>query len=561
MSSPSDPKDPPAEDVEGQRARLGVQAEAIHAVLVRLLQDAVQAESVLERGQAAGLAEVNERLVVAAMVNDAKAEAAGHALERAEESAALDALTRLPNRATFLDRFQLAVAHSRRHGLRLALLFVDLDGFKRINDAFGHAFGDRVLCLVAERMSAVVRGVDTVSRHGGDEFLILLTELSEPGDARAAAEKLVAAVGAPFELEGRTTSVGASVGISIYPDDGEDADTLIAHADAAMYEAKRSGAGGIAFHGAGSAATSWQPALARAPANPPQPQSAREEGESRRRQAALREANEKLLLAALSSRELQVAAEQAKQRQTAFLAAVADELVNPMAPIRIAASMLGGPRGVETLLPSVQGVLAQRLADASRAVDKLVGASRADPSGIRPEFRRVDMAAVIDAAVAAQRPTMDERGQWFESTRPPGMLGVQGDPALLQQIVGSLLDNASSHTREGGRIRLSAAVTDDTLTLTVSDDGVGIAPQMLPHVFEPFVRDVRALGLYDGDPGISLAAVRALVRAHGGSVVAHSAGAGRGSRFVVTLALASSGPPTPDAHSGSEASGPSGPVR
>ena len=240
MSSPSDPKDPPAEDAEGQRARLGIQAEAIHAVLVRLLQDAVQAESLLERGQAAGLAEVNEQLVVAAMVNDARAEAAGHALERAAESAALDALTGLPNRATFLDRFQLAVAHSRRHGLRLALLFVDLDDFKRINDTCGHAFGDRVLRLVAERMSAVVRGVDTVSRHGGDEFLILLTELSEPGDARAPAENLVAAVGAPFELDGRTTSVAASVGISIYPDDGEDADTLIAHADAAMYEAKRS---------------------------------------------------------------------------------------------------------------------------------------------------------------------------------------------------------------------------------------------------------------------------------------------------------------------------------
>jgi len=140
---------------------------------------------------------------------------------------------------------------------------------------------------------------------------------------------------------------------------------------------------------------------------------------------------------------------------------------------------------------------------------------------------------------------MDERGQRFESTRPPGPLGVSGDAARLGQIVSNLLDNACTHTHEGGRIRLTVTVDAETLTLTVADDGIGITPQMLPYVFEPFVLDDLALGFNGIGLGIGLTVVRALVRAHGGNLVAHSAGARRGSQFVVTLPLAA-GPAAED---------------
>jgi signal transduction histidine kinase len=398
--------------------------------------------------------------------------------------------------------------------------------------------------------------VDTVSRHGGDEFLVLLAELNQPGDAQTVAEKLIEALGAPAELDGHVLRMTASVGIAIFPDDGDDFDTLVARADAAMYTTKRQRAGGVAFHGTAPVAGPGlhvQPGAAKH-------QAARKgagvAADAERRLVDLREANEHLVLAALTARELQTAAERARQRHTAFLAAVADELRNPMAPIRIAAAMLGGLSSDERLLPRVQDIVEQQLTQMSRLLGELVDASHVDIGGLALERRPLDMAHVIDAAVAACRPAMDERGQRFESRRPPGPLAMQGDAARLQQIVSNLLDNASKHTNDGGRISLSVVVTADNMALTVSDDGIGITPQMLPYVFEPFVQDTHALGFHGVGLGIGLTVVRALVRAHGGDLVAHSAGAGRGSQFVVTLPLAASGP---IAQAAGAASGDAGP--
>ena len=243
------PNGPSVADAEGELARLGVQVEAMRALLVRLTQDVVSAESRVDQTQAAALAEVNEQLILTALTSQADAEAAAQALQEAVQSAELDALTQLPNRTTLLDRFAQALANATRHDARFALLFLDLDDFKQINDAYGHAFGDRVLRLVADRLVSAVRRVDTVSRHGGDEFLILLAELTHPSDAQTVAEKLIEALGAPAELDGHVVSLTASVGIAIFPDDGDDFDTLAGRADAAMYETKRRRAGGIAFHG------------------------------------------------------------------------------------------------------------------------------------------------------------------------------------------------------------------------------------------------------------------------------------------------------------------------
>ncbi|MCH4563623.1 EAL domain-containing protein [Halomonas sp. EGI 63088] len=150
-----------------------------------------------------------------------------------------DALTGLPNRVHFRQRLGLALSHSQRHGTRLAVLFMDLNDFKTINDSLGHATGDRVLKEFARRLTGPVRGEDTVARFGGDEFIILIQDLNAPEDAVQTAERLLRAMDAPIEFDDWKLHAQASIGISIYPDDSEQADELIQQADTAMYRAKR----------------------------------------------------------------------------------------------------------------------------------------------------------------------------------------------------------------------------------------------------------------------------------------------------------------------------------
>lgn len=138
------------------------------------------------------------------------------------------------------DRLDTAISLARRHSLCAALLFVDLDDFKSINDELGLMAGDTVLQVVARRLESSVRDSDTVSRHGGDEFLVLLSELSNAADAAVIAATIVAAVAEPVFIADRMLMISASVGVAVYPEDGEDAMTLIARADEAMYRAKKS---------------------------------------------------------------------------------------------------------------------------------------------------------------------------------------------------------------------------------------------------------------------------------------------------------------------------------
>jgi diguanylate cyclase (GGDEF)-like protein/PAS domain S-box-containing protein len=172
------------------------------------------------------------------------------AQERIDFLAHHDPLTELPNRLLFTDRFERAVKHGKRAGTRTALLFVDLDRFKPINDSHGHAVGDVVLREVAQRLQACVRGTDTVSRQGGDEFMMILTDLRGGEAAAQVAEKVLAALARPFHVERLAMSLGASIGIVLSPDDGEEFDDLLRKADAAMYCAKRAGGNRFSFHGA-----------------------------------------------------------------------------------------------------------------------------------------------------------------------------------------------------------------------------------------------------------------------------------------------------------------------
>ena len=155
--------------------------------------------------------------------------------------AAHDLLTDLPNRTLLNDRLSQAIASARRQRHRLAVLFLDLDRFKQINDTLGHEIGDGLLQSVAQRLVESVRRSDTVSRQGGDEFVLLLSRVDEAEDAAAGVQKVIKALAAPLDVDGHRLHVTASIGLSMYPDDGQDADTLIRNADLAMYRAKERG--------------------------------------------------------------------------------------------------------------------------------------------------------------------------------------------------------------------------------------------------------------------------------------------------------------------------------
>jgi len=152
-----------------------------------------------------------------------------------------DFLTDLPNRMLLKDRLDQAIALARRYGTKVAVLFLDLDRFKHINDSLGHAIGDKLLQEVSKRLLASVRGSDSVSRQGGDEFVVVLSEVEHAQNAARHAEKLHATLSAPHAIAGHDLHVNVSIGISIFPDDGHDAETLIKCADTAMYHAKEGG--------------------------------------------------------------------------------------------------------------------------------------------------------------------------------------------------------------------------------------------------------------------------------------------------------------------------------
>jgi len=158
------------------------------------------------------------------------------------ESLALnDPLTGLANRRLLSERMSMALVHARRNRSGMAVVYLDLDGFKQVNDTLGHGAGDGLLKMVATRLLATVREEDTVARPGGDEFIVALWDVSGTDSAATATSKLIQAVSQPYDIEGHTVSVTPSAGVAIYPVHGEDADALMKSADLALYDAKRAG--------------------------------------------------------------------------------------------------------------------------------------------------------------------------------------------------------------------------------------------------------------------------------------------------------------------------------
>jgi len=184
---------------------------------------------------------LNESGVGAVVVNYRDVTERRRAVDDLEYRAFHDSLTGLPNRALFLDRLNQAMARARRDGGKLAVMFIDLDDLKSVNDTLGHSGGDELIRALTERLRGCVREADTLARVGGDEFTLLVPEVSDETDAVTVATKTLASVAEPFLIQGRRLKVTTSIGIGFYPRDGADPETLMACADKALYRAKQTG--------------------------------------------------------------------------------------------------------------------------------------------------------------------------------------------------------------------------------------------------------------------------------------------------------------------------------
>jgi diguanylate cyclase (GGDEF)-like protein len=228
------------------------QATQFKAELLRLQQnlDLLQAE--FNQTQQGDLIAANQQLVLSSIQAEQELEQVKSHVGELTRSSQRDALTDTPNRTLMLDRISRSISYARRHHRQLALIFLDLDHFKQINDNMGHQTGDDVLKLVTRRLSNVLRDSDTISRHGGDEFLILLSAIESDEAVALIAEKILQALAAPVIFSDVPVSIRASLGIAFYPVHGTEATELIQAADDAMYQSKRRGGSCFSIYSADS---------------------------------------------------------------------------------------------------------------------------------------------------------------------------------------------------------------------------------------------------------------------------------------------------------------------
>jgi len=512
-------------------ALLTTQADDLRADLMKLQHELADVKRDVGRHRVVQLLEANEKLVLAVLNAETIADTATTNLSELIRSSQHDALTQNANRALMFKRLTQAIVKARDQEKYFAVLFLDLDHFGHINNTHGHAYGDEVLKLVGRRLERVLRDSDTVSRHGGDEFLILLANVSQITDAvsmaASVATRVLSGIAAPCTVGEVMFHLSASIGIAMYPGDGDDVATLIDRADAAMFRSKRAGPGGFLFYNDAVTTPDMPPMT-------PLLQASTVAEETRI--SDLREANEQLVMAVLTAQELEAHAQEAHRQQIKFMAMVAHELRNPLTPIRVAASLLiDRNTDDEPSLARLRVIIDDQVVHMSRLIGDLLDGSRISTGKLRLEHSMVEMVSILSAAVETCRPAMDTRKQQITVRLPAGPIDFRGDAVRLAQIFSNLLDNASKYTLEGGEITLKMVMLDHVMTITVADNGIGISAEALPHIFDLFVQDARALTHSNGGLGIGLAVVRDLVEAHGGTVIGHSDGRNLGSEFVVTL--------------------------
>jgi PAS domain S-box-containing protein len=225
----------------------------------------------------------------------------------------------------------------------------------------------------------------------------------------------------------------------------------------------------------------------------------------------------------------------AERRKDQFLAMLAHELRNPLAPIRNAVELM---RQVETLDPAFQPsreMVERQVKHLARLVDDLLDVSRINQGSIRLRKEVVDLGTVVQRAVEATRSLIDTRGHEVQLDLPPDPVRLEADPTRLEQVIANLLNNAAKYTMPGGQIHIQAAREGNEAVVRVRDNGIGVPPDVLDRVFEPFVQSEGSLARSEGGLGIGLTLVRSLVEMHGGKVEAHSPGLGQGSEFVLRL--------------------------
>jgi len=253
------------------------------------------------------------------------------------------------------------------------------------------------------------------------------------------------------------------------------------------------------------------------------------------RNSDLRDANEHLILATLAADELTEAAALARRRQDEFLAMLAHELRNPLAPIRGAAALLVRVESTDPMLPLIRKVIQRQVEHMARLIDDLLDVSRVTQGKVTLQRQPTAVTEFVDHAVETCRELIDARHQQLTLDIPVTPLYVDGDPMRLAQIIGNLLHNAAKYTQAGGAITVSVQRHGDTVVIRVTDNGVGILAELLPHIFELFTQDDRSLSRTETGLGIGLTVVRSMVELHGGTVEARSGGRGQGSEFIVTV--------------------------
>jgi PAS domain S-box-containing protein len=257
--------------------------------------------------------------------------------------------------------------------------------------------------------------------------------------------------------------------------------------------------------------------------------------------SALRDITERLRLEGeLRLRVAELA--EADRRKTDFMAVLAHELRGPLAPVRISAHALRLLGGSDPRVAEAAAVVERQAGQMARLVDDLLDASRVGQGKLRLRKETVDLATVLGQATEACRPALERKGQALSVSLPAGTVLLEADPARLAQVFGNLLTNAAKYTDPGGRVWLSAEADGRGVAVRVRDSGVGIAPELLPRVFELFAQAGGDRDRSEGGLGIGLAVVKGLVELHGGTVEAHSEGPGRGAVFVVRLPSGAGGP-------------------
>ncbi len=238
-------------------------------------------------------------------------------------------------------------------------------------------------------------------------------------------------------------------------------------------------------------------------------------------------------------KRIEEALREADRRKDEFLATLAHELRNPLAPIRNALEIMRLAGGDAEALERSRAVMERQVGQMVRLIDDLLDVSRITRGKLQLVMERVDLKAAVEAAVEMSRPQVEKAGLRLSVSVPDRPVWVNGDRVRLAQVLSNLLNNAAKYTEPGGNIALTAAQNAAHAVVRVRDTGIGIPPDMLPHVFELFTQVNRSLNRSQGGLGIGLALVRRLVEMHGGTVKAHSDGLGKGAEFVIRLPLAS----------------------